>query len=246
MSRMEKASWEHVFVLGYAQIPYTFTLAKTSRVRLEFQNWWSDQARWGLSNGDGLHSYFSETVYASYPGTDTVVCYLKPGAYRLEVYSMYSGSGYFKVRGTASVTSYPLRDNDKAEKAVTMKKGTTYKGLFTLGDAWQTYYKFTVSGTRKVNIDVQQPGTTGEGKRLEAIQIKLTGAMSRAYDVYYRVHAQMLGWMGWAKNGASAGTAGHAYRLEAIQIVLVPKGGAAPGATYKGVTQNYARPFLQP
>ena len=529
---------------SYDRCAYTFTLAKTSRVRLEFQNWWSDQAQWGLYNGDGYHSYFSETVYASYPGTDTVVCYLKPGAYRLEAYSWYSGTGYFKVRGTASATSYPLRDNDKIEKAVTIQKDTTYKGLFTMGDAWKAYYKFTVSGTKKVNIDVQQPdadakaifhiyvrdeknniqarwgdgewywystankgvlsagtyyievtssslnsgpytlkwtdgsesldtasvadasvtlgassytyngkaksprvrvvlggktltkgtdytvsyssgrvnagtyeltvrgigaytgsksvsftirrasingvtvstigpraytgkqikpsptvkldgqtltkgtdytlsyganksvgtgavtiegagnftgsltkrftivddtasiayyvhrqtygwekawsktdgqqsgttgeakrlegiriklenqpttgsiqyrthiqtygwegdwksdgdmsGTTGEGKRLEAIQIKLTGAMSRAYDVYYRVHAQMLGWMGWAKNGANAGTAGHAYRLEAIQIVLVPKGGAAPGATYKGVTQNYAHPFLQP
>lgn len=67
--------------------------------------------------------------------------------------------------------------------------------------------------------------------RLEAIQIKLTGDMAKNYDVYYRVHAQNFGWMGWAKNGASAGTAGYSYRLEAIQIKLVKKGGAAPGST---------------
>lgn len=67
--------------------------------------------------------------------------------------------------------------------------------------------------------------------RLEAIQIKLTGEMANKYDIYYRVHAQNFGWMGWAKNGESAGTAGYSYRLEGIQIKLVKKGGAAPGST---------------
>ena len=43
-------------------------------------------------------------------------------------------------------------------------------------------------------------------------------------DIYYRVHAQSYGWLGWAKNGAPAGTAGYAKRLEGIQIVIVKKG----------------------
>jgi uncharacterized protein YjdB len=66
---------------------------------------------------------------------------------------------------------------------------------------------------------------------LEAIQIQLTGEMANHYDVYYRVHAQSYGWLGWAKNGESAGTAGLSKRLEGIEIVLVPKGSAAPGST---------------
>ena len=83
----------------------------------------------------------------------------------------------------------------------------------------------------------RQSGTTGKAKRLEAIQIKLTGEMANQYDVYYRVHAQTYGWLGWAKNGASAGTEGLSKRLEAIQVVLVKKGGAAPG--------NTANPFVK-
>jgi uncharacterized protein YjdB len=67
-------------------------------------------------------------------------------------------------------------------------------------------------------------GTEGEGKRLEAIKIQLTGADKNKYDVYYRVHAQNYGWLNWAKNGAAAGTSGLGYRLEAIQIVVVKKG----------------------
>ena len=74
-------------------------------------------------------------------------------------------------------------------------------------------------------------GTSGLGKRLEAIEIKLTGNAAKAYDVYYRVHCQQFGWLGWAKNGESAGSAGYGYRLEAIQIQLVKKGGSAPGDT---------------
>ena len=74
-------------------------------------------------------------------------------------------------------------------------------------------------------------GTSGQSKRLEAIQIKLTGAAADLYDIYYCVHAQNFGWLDWAENGASAGTSGLGYRLEAIRIILVPKGGAAPEPT---------------
>ena len=67
-------------------------------------------------------------------------------------------------------------------------------------------------------------GTKGEGKRIEAIQIKLSGNALKNYDVYYRVYAQGYGWLGWAKNGASAGTSGMCKRLEAIRIK--PGGGS--------------------
>ena len=85
--------------------------------------------------------------------------------------------------------------------------------------------------------DGAMSGTSGQSKRLEAIQISLSGEVSALYDVYYRVHAQNFGWLDWAMNGASAGTAGYGYRLEAIEIVMVLKGGAAPGST--------TRPFIQ-
>ncbi|MBN1775373.1 MAG: hypothetical protein JW817_02790, partial [Clostridiales bacterium] len=59
------------------------------------------------------------------------------------------------------------------------------------------------------------------------------------YDVYYRVHAQNVGWMGWAKNGESSGTAGHSYRLEGIEIKLVKKGDPAPGSTAWSFVDKY-------
>lgn len=54
----------------------------------------------------------------------------------------------------------------------------------------------------------QLAGTTGEGKRVEAIKIELTGTQKNKYDVYYRVHAQGYGWLDWAKDGQAAGTQG--------------------------------------
>ena len=79
---------------------------------------------------------------------------------------------------------------------------------------WEKYF------TKDGNLS----GTTGEAKRLEAIKIRLSGEVANHFDVYYRVHAQTYGWLGWAKNGECAGTAGYAKRLEGIEIKLVEKG----------------------
>ncbi len=76
-----------------------------------------------------------------------------------------------------------------------------------------------------------QGGTSGQSKRIEAVQLRLTDELANKYDIYYRVHAQNYGWMGWAKGGDKAGTTGYSYRLEAIQIKLVKKGDDAPGST---------------
>jgi len=106
--------------------------------------------------------------------------------------------------------------------------GITYRS-HVQGYGWQGW---------KSNGDMS--GTSGESKRLEAIEIKLTGNVSTSYDVYYRVHAESYGWLGWAKNGETAGTSGMSKRMEGIQVVLVKKGAAAPGTTYKGITSAYS------
>ncbi len=85
--------------------------------------------------------------------------------------------------------------------------------------------------------DGELSGTRGYSKRLEAIQIQLSGADADKYDIYYRVHAQTYGWLAWAKNGEISGTAGLSKRLEAIQVVIVLKGAENPGEQ-SGQTQT--------
>ena len=63
------------------------------------------------------------------------------------------------------------------------------------------------------------------------MQLRLTGALAQDYDIYYRVHAANLGWLGWTKNGESAGTTGLNYQAESVQIELVRKGEAGPASS---------------
>lgn len=61
-------------------------------------------------------------------------------------------------------------------------------------------------------------GTTGQAKRLEGIQISVSGKYSGS--VKYQTQVQTYGWNGWKSDGATAGTTGQAKRLEAIQMYL--------------------------
>ncbi|WP_373483798.1 DUF3298 domain-containing protein [Acetobacterium sp.] len=114
---------------------------------------------------------------------------------------------------------------------------------YDLGVEYQTHVQNV--GWQELKYDGETSGTSGQSLRLEAIRINLTGSDADLFDIYYRVHAQNLGWLGWAKNGASAGSAGLSYRLEAIEIVIVNKGGAAPGSTLRPFVSVYSMAINQ-
>lgn len=57
-------------------------------------------------------------------------------------------------------------------------------------------------------------GTTGEGKRVEAIILEGHNGLALSY----RVHMEGLGWSDWVGNGQVAGTTGQCRRIEAIEI----------------------------
>jgi uncharacterized protein YjdB len=61
-------------------------------------------------------------------------------------------------------------------------------------------------------------GTSGEAKRLEAIQIKVSG--NDRLGIQYVTHCQSYGWLSWSSNDEVNGTSGEAKRLEAIEIQL--------------------------
>lgn len=98
--------------------------------------------------------------------------------------------------------------------------GSVNYSTYVEGEGWQN----SVS-------DYHLSGTTAQSKRIEAIKINLSGDISNQYDVYYRAHVSRVGWMDWAKNGATAGSVGYQSAIEAIEIKLVAKGGSAPGTT---------------
>lgn len=90
-------------------------------------------------------------------------------------------------------------------------------------------------------------GLPGDGSYIQALQIQLTGQAERLYDIYYSVTTSGQGKMAYAKNGELAGTTGLGEKLLSVDVVLVPKGGAAPvaeGLRYRSeITDRLA--FLQ-
>lgn len=90
---------------------------------------------------------------------------------------------------------------------------------------WQDWVSSEIDGDSVTLMidDYIYAGTMGESKRLEGIEIELTGDIAKYYDVYYRTHVQGYGWMNAVSNGNMSGTTGESKRLEAIEISLVKK-----------------------
>ncbi|MBU5471662.1 hypothetical protein KQI85_15075 [Falcatimonas sp. MSJ-15] len=87
-------------------------------------------------------------------------------------------------------------------------------------------------------------GTEHQSRRLEAFSMNLKGDLADQYDVYYRVHAQNVGWLGWAKNGELAGTSHKSLRLEEIEIVFVEKGTEFDASQYIAGHEDGDRGYL--
>ena len=86
--------------------------------------------------------------------------------------------------------------------------------------------------------DGEMSGTSGEGKRLEAIQIKLASSEVSG-SIEYRTHVQTYGWQNWKKDGALSGTSGESKRLEAIQIRLTGEMAKKYDIYYRVHSQTY-------
>lgn len=76
--------------------------------------------------------------------------------------------------------------------------------------AWKTTTNASISGTKT-------------NKRVERVQLKLSGQVNTLYDIYYRVYVKGKGWTGWGKNGQTVGNT-LSKPITNIQVQLVPKG----------------------
>lgn len=74
-------------------------------------------------------------------------------------------------------------------------------------------------------------GVSKGGAVIDALRVKLKGAIANTHDVYYRAYVQGHGWLDWASNWVVAGSTGYGSRIQAVQIMLKAKGEEAPGPT---------------
>lgn len=130
---------------------------------------------------------------------------------------------------------------DKSIEAVTMSVKSS-SNSYTGGITYQTHVSDI--GWQGWKSDGDVSGTTGQARKIEAIQIKLTGEMGKYCDIYYRAHVTNFGWLGWAKNGESAGTSGYSYKLQALEIKIVPQNALAPGSTSNAFKKAPPAPIM--
>lgn len=69
------------------------------------------------------------------------------------------------------------------------------------------------------SVDGATSGSTGKGRRLEALYIDYVGT-EYSGGVKYCTHVQDIGWQGWKNDGQMSGTSGQSKRLEGIKIEL--------------------------
>ena len=128
--------------------------------------------------------------------------------------SSVRNEAYIAKAGSSPVVGAPATD---ALKPV-------IPGVSTSNVAYKTHVQ--TYGWQGWKYNGSMSGTSGEAKRLEGINIKLT---NKQYDggINYTTHVQTYGWQGdvnnpntWKKDGEMSGTSGEAKRLEAICITL--------------------------
>ena len=133
----------------------------------------------------------------------------------------YGWLGWAKDGQKSGTTGYAKRI--EAIEICLVKKGDEVPG--STEKAFKTpavYYQGHVQndGWHNKVYDNQVAGTTGQGKRLEALRIALPTECEYAGEIEYRVHVQNIGWQEWKSNGELAGTIGEGKRIEAIEIKL--------------------------
>ena len=144
------------------------------------------------------------------------------------------GSKWYKDGAVAGVTSGSYQKHEGLQMTVT---GSKYQGNIEYrakGDG----YSWTSWATKNGKV-----GKYSKGKRMEEIEIRLTGELAEHFDVYYRTYAKSKGWLGWAKNGEKSGTEKYDYYLMALQCVIVPKGAGEPGDV-NDVKSKYTSSYL--
>lgn len=123
---------------------------------------------------------------------------------------------------------------------LTAKNGTSPGDTASPSRKAQIKYRTHVQtyGWQDYSYDGESSGTTGEAKRLEAIQISLPDSDMNQY-VQYKTHVQTYGWQNWVTGGEASGTSGLSKRLEAIQIKLTGKMSEKYDVYYRVHAQTY-------
>ena len=143
-----------------------------------------------------------------------------------KVATVKAGKVTGKKEGTATITA-----------SVGGKKATCKVSVTKAGVEYRTHVQ--TYGWQNWVSNGEMSGTTGESKRLEGIEIRLSDSKYEG-SIQYRTHVQTYGWeKEWTADGEMSGTSGQAKRLEAIQIKLTGEIAEMYDVYYRVHAQTY-------
>ncbi len=186
-----------------------------------------------------LYNYtpYQPNSYALGGGTSSA--YPNCGAFgNLNFYSYFT-DWFGPTTGNESLLSYKSHISNYGWTSSVTNNGITgftgqsksMQAIQIVGEVEYASYNYTDGWQPTVNNGMVS-GTTGQSKPIQAIKINPTGSLASRFDLYYRTHISGIGWLGWAKNGQTAGISGSSTsNIEAIELRLVPKNSTAPSPT---------------
>ena len=130
------------------------------------------------------------------------------------------------MRGWQSTDGGKLAGRKSGSAAVTALR-IAYKGTVDGSIKYQTYQ--ATGGWSDYAAANKTSGTKRAANPIQALRVKLTGELSKRYNVYYRANLVGYGWTGWGKNGQAVG-ARKLASVRGYQVKLVKKGKKAPGS----------------
>ena len=100
--------------------------------------------------------------------------------------------------------------------------GITKTIIFTTNQVVSVCYQGCTENTGWQNSvsDGQKAGTDGQYNGLEAIKIKLDGALLVGASIKYQTNVQRIGWQSWVSDWQEAVTDGKSLNVQAIKISL--------------------------
>ena len=172
-------------------------------------------------------SYVSNGAVAGGAGKGRAITGIKVKLEAKSSASSAAGSGLVGVRYRAKTQSgkwQPWKavnaqsNKAKRNKSIKSLKVSLDKGSYT----GEIKYRVRLT-SGKWKSWKKNGASIGSYKNVEAIRIKLTGAIAEKYDVVYRTNVKGVGWQKRTMNGGIAGTRGKGRNIRAIKITLVEK-----------------------
>lgn len=139
--------------------------------------------------------------------------------YRVHV-SNIGWLGWAKNGNAAGTTGYNNR-NIEAIQIQLISKGDNAPGdtVNCYKENYVVEYQAHVSnvGWQSIKYNGEVAGTTGLGRKIEAIKIAINNKSLKG-NVYYQTYVQGIGWQSEKNGGVTSGTTGQSKRIEAIKI----------------------------